>query len=56
LRLAGGSEEAILQINIKELTNSGRSPHPKGFETGLKPRDLADLIAFISDGASLSSH
>jgi putative heme-binding domain-containing protein len=49
LRMAGGSEETILRNNLKELTSSGRSLMPEGFETGLKPQDIADLIAFISD-------
>jgi putative heme-binding domain-containing protein len=55
LRMAGGSEETILRANIKELTSSGRSLMPEGFETGLKPQDLADLIAFISNSSTSSS-
>jgi putative membrane-bound dehydrogenase-like protein len=55
LRMAGGSEETILRANIKELTSSGRSLMPEGFETGLKPQDLADLIAFISNSSPSSS-
>lgn len=47
LRMAGGSEEQILRSNLKEFTSSGRSLMPEGFEAGLKPQDLADLIAFI---------
>ena len=49
LRLAGGAEETILRNNIKDLASSGRSLMPEGFETGLKPQDLADVIAFITD-------
>jgi len=55
LRMAGGSEETILRNNLKELTSSGRSLMPEGFETGLKPQDLADLIAFISDSSASSA-
>jgi putative membrane-bound dehydrogenase-like protein len=47
LRLAGGSEERIARSNLKQLNTSGRSLMPEGFETGLKPQDLADLIAYI---------
>jgi putative heme-binding domain-containing protein len=51
LRLAGGSEEEILRSNVKQLTSSGRSLMPEGFETGLKPQDLADLIAYVLNPA-----
>ena len=47
LRIPGGAEEQILRSNLKQLTSSGRSLMPEGFETGLKPQDLADLIAFV---------
>jgi putative heme-binding domain-containing protein len=47
LRMAGGAEETILRSNLKELTSSGRSLMPEGFEAGLKPQDLADLIAYV---------
>jgi putative heme-binding domain-containing protein len=47
LRLAGGSEEQILRSNLKQLTSSGRSLMPEGFESGLKPQDLADIISFV---------
>ena len=47
LRMAGGAEEQILRSNLKQLTSSGRSLMPEGFEAGLKPQDLADLIAYI---------
>jgi putative heme-binding domain-containing protein len=47
LRMAGGSEELIMRNNLKEITSSGRSLMPEGFEAGLKPQDLADLIAYV---------
>jgi putative membrane-bound dehydrogenase-like protein len=47
LRMAAGAEETIFRSNLKELTSSGRSLMPEGFEAGLKPQDLADLIACI---------
>ncbi|HTL57810.1 MAG TPA: PVC-type heme-binding CxxCH protein [Candidatus Limnocylindrales bacterium] len=49
LRIAGGTEETILRSNIREFTTSGRSFMPEGFETGLKPQDMADIISFITD-------
>jgi len=54
LRMPGGAEEVILRSNVKEITSSGRSLMPEGFETGLKPQDLADLIAFILSSGNLS--
>jgi putative heme-binding domain-containing protein len=47
LRTAGGVEEQLLRSNLKQLTSSGRSLMPEGFEAGLKPQELADLIAFL---------
>jgi len=47
LRLPGGAEEILLRSNIKAVIGSGRSLMPEGFETGLSPQDLADLISFI---------
>src|SRR6266852_3341100 len=47
LRLPGGAEEQILRNNLRELRASGRSLMPEGFETVLKPQDMADLIAFV---------
>jgi putative membrane-bound dehydrogenase-like protein len=47
LRMAGGAEEQILRSDLKQLTSSGRSLMPEGFEAGLKHQDLADLIAYI---------
>jgi putative membrane-bound dehydrogenase-like protein len=47
LKMAGGAEEQILRSNLKELTSSGRSLMPEGFEAGLKQQDLADLIAYV---------
>ncbi len=47
LRGPGGFEETILRSDLKELTASGLSLMPEGFEKILKPQDLADLIAYI---------
>jgi putative heme-binding domain-containing protein len=47
LRMTGGAEETVLRNNIQEFRNSGRSLMPEGFETSLKPQDMADLVAYI---------
>jgi putative heme-binding domain-containing protein len=47
LRAANGLEEVILRDDLVELTGSGLSLMPEGFEKILKPQDLADLIAFL---------
>ncbi|HEX4644019.1 MAG TPA: hypothetical protein VH598_00265, partial [Verrucomicrobiae bacterium] len=49
LRMAGGNDVVILRNDLKELTSSGRSLMPDGFENILNPQALADLIAFIRD-------
>jgi putative heme-binding domain-containing protein len=47
LRSPGGAEEVLLRSDLKELTSSGLSLMPEGFEKGLAPQDLADLISYI---------
>jgi putative heme-binding domain-containing protein len=47
LRSPGGSEETVLRANIQDLRTSGRSLMPEGFETVMKPQDVADLIAYV---------
>jgi len=47
LKMAGGAEEQILRSNLSQFSSSGRSLMPEGFEAGLKPQDLADLIAYV---------
>ena len=51
LRMAGGTDATILRNELKDLTSSGRSLMPDGFENGLDPQALADLIAYIKSGA-----
>jgi putative membrane-bound dehydrogenase-like protein len=48
LRMPGGVQETVLRSQVRAMTSAGRSPMPEGFETGLKPQDLADLIAYIT--------
>ena len=49
LRLAGGAQEQILRADLRQFTSSGRSLMPEGFESALRPQDLADLIAFVQN-------
>ena len=48
LRAADGREDTLLRADLKELTSSGLSLMPEGFEHALKPQDLADLIAALT--------
>ena len=47
LRMAGGAEEQILRADLNQMTSSGRSLMPEGFEAGLNQQDMADLIAYL---------
>ena len=47
-----GRSDSILRTDLDELTTSGRSLMPEGLETGLKPPDLADLIAYLGPTVS----
>lgn len=47
LRLAGGLDQAILRTDISTLSPSKLSLMPTGFESALKPQDLADLIRWL---------
>ncbi len=51
MRLPGGTDVVILRNDLKELTSSGRTLMPDGFENILNPQALADLIAFIGSGS-----
>jgi len=47
LRSPGGNEQVILRNDLKELTSSGLSLMPEGFEKALDPQAMADLIAYV---------
>jgi putative membrane-bound dehydrogenase-like protein len=47
MRQPGGAEIVILRSELKELSSSGRSLMPDGFENAMKPQALADLISYI---------
>ena len=48
LRGPGGHEETLLRTEIRELSSSGISLMPEGFERTMKPQDLADLLAALT--------
>jgi putative heme-binding domain-containing protein len=47
LRTAGGGETSVLRAELKELTATGRSLMPEGFEQTLSAEQLADVLAFL---------
>ncbi len=47
LRAAGGIEETLLRNDLRELSSSGLSLMPEGFERVMTPQDLADLIGYL---------
>ncbi len=47
LRLAGGVELAVLRSAIASMSPSKLSLMPTGFESALKPQDLADLLRWL---------
>lgn len=47
LRVAGGAEHAVLRSEITSMDALATSLMPGGFETALKPADLADLLRWL---------
>jgi putative membrane-bound dehydrogenase-like protein len=47
LIMPGGIQESILRGDISEIKATGLSLMPEGFEQGMTPQELADLIAFL---------
>ena len=47
LRLAGGVEHAVLRSDIEAMSPSKLSLMPNGFESALKPQDMADLLRWL---------
>jgi len=47
LRLAGGVEHAVLRSDIATMSLSKLSLMPSGFESALKPQDMADLLRWL---------
>ena len=55
LRRQDGKEDVLLRSQIEEMTSSGQSLMPEGMEKDLKPRDLADLIAFLASAGAVKT-
>jgi putative membrane-bound dehydrogenase-like protein len=47
LKRTGGLTEVVLRRRIEAVASTGLSLMPEGLESGLRPQDLADLIAYI---------
>ena len=47
LRAAEGVEHVLARADIDELTDTGRSLMPEGFERSLDPRAMVDLLAYL---------
>jgi putative membrane-bound dehydrogenase-like protein len=47
LRRAEGKEDMLLRSTIEELSSTGMSLMPEGFEKDLSAQELADVIAFV---------
>jgi putative heme-binding domain-containing protein len=47
LRAAEGIEHSLDRREIDELTDTGRSLMPEGFERSIDPREMADLLAYL---------
>ena len=47
LRATDGREETLLRAELKDLSSSGLSLMPEGFEKALAPQDMADLLAVL---------
>lgn len=47
LRTAGGVEQAVLRSDIAAMKASPLSLMPTGFESALKPQDMADLLQWL---------
>jgi putative membrane-bound dehydrogenase-like protein len=47
VRLAGGVEHAVLRSEIATVAPSKLSLMPNGFESALKPQDMADLLRWL---------
>jgi len=47
LRMAGGADHVVLRGDIATLSQSRLSLMPVGFESALKPQDMADLLRWL---------
>src|SRR3712207_5629439 len=49
LRREGGAEDTLLRGHIEEMTSTGKSLMPEGFEKHVGKREMADLLAFLRE-------
>jgi putative heme-binding domain-containing protein len=47
LKREKGAVDTLLRSNIEELSSTGKSLMPEGFEKKLSKQDMADLIAYL---------
>ena len=47
LKRAEGVTDVVARTRIEAVSSTGLSLMPEGLETGLEPKDLADLIAYV---------
>lgn len=47
IRMAGGVDHAVLRSDIAAMEQSKLSLMPAGFESALKPQDMADLLSWL---------
>jgi len=52
LRQAGGAEERLARRSIQSIAATGKSLMPEGLERDLTPRDVADVMAYLRQGAN----
>ncbi len=52
IRVAGGVDHAVLRSDIAAMEQSKLSLMPAGFESALKPQDMADLLGWLRAPAS----
>ena len=53
LRLPGGAERAVKRADIAKIERPARSLMPATISAGLTPRDLEDLLGFLTGGADI---
>jgi putative heme-binding domain-containing protein len=54
MRAADGAEHVLRRADLQGLRGSGLSLMPEGFDQILNPKDMADLVAYLT-GSAVSS-
>jgi putative heme-binding domain-containing protein len=50
---ADAKSHVILRSDVQSLRSTGTSLMPEGLETGLKPQDMSDLVAYVRSSAPI---